>query len=175
MRLGLLKLAFVGVAFLMCWIYRKHTSALITAVLISLVLLLIINVFHDTLLKRIRAARCCSEVYRKGLMRLENRWVGTGDKGEQFYDPRHLYARDLDILGRGSLYELLCTCRTRMGKTCLAEWLLAPATLSTIEERQTAIRELREKVEFREELGPKEVQAKLSPIRFCLFDGQSKT
>jgi hypothetical protein len=152
LRLGLLKLALAGVALVMCWIYRTSTVVLIAGFLTSLSLLLIINVLHDRILKQLQAAKRCSEVYQKGLMRLESRWAGKGEKGEQFYNPRHLYAKDLDILGEGSLYELLCTCRTRMGKIRLAEWLLAPSEVSVIKERQNAIRELHEKVEFREGL-----------------------
>ena len=150
--LGRLKLVLVVVTLVMCWIYRTSMVFLIEGFLTFLALLLMMNFLHDRLQKRLQAAKRCSEVYRKGLMRLENRWAGSGDNGEQFYNPRHLYAKDLDILGEGSLYELLCTCRTRMGKRCLAEWLLAPATLPVIGERQTAIRELREKPELREGL-----------------------
>ncbi|MGC2401924.1 MAG: mismatch repair protein [Acidobacteriaceae bacterium] len=153
LRLGRLKLALAGVALVLCWRYRTDTLVLIAGLLTSLALLLIINILHGRILRQLQAARRCSEVYRKGLMRLECRWAGNGDKGEQFYNPRHLYAKDLDILGEGSLYELLCTCRTRMGKICLAEWLLAPSgDVSVIKERQDAIRELHEKIEFREGL-----------------------
>src|SRR5438552_11515146 len=47
--------------------------------------------------------------YERGLARLENRWAGTGVTGERFLDETHPYAEDLDIFGKGSLFELLCT------------------------------------------------------------------
>src|SRR5262249_16702396 len=48
--------------------------------------------------------------------------------------------------------ELLCTARTSPGKNTLASWLMAPAGLPEIEKRQTAVRELAPRLEFREEI-----------------------
>jgi hypothetical protein len=100
---------------------------------------------------RSRAERA-ADFYRKGLARLEDRWPGTGQQGDQFDDPRHVYAADLDLFGKGSLFELLCTVRTRMGEERLAEWLKAPASLSEIRERHAGIADLKDRVDLREEL-----------------------
>ena len=35
---------------------------------------------------------------------------------------------DLDLFGKGGLFELLCTVRTRMGEERLAQWLKTPRT-----------------------------------------------
>ena len=43
-------------------------------------------------------------------------WVGKGNQGERFRDPKHLYADDLDLFGRGSIFELLSTARTAAGE-----------------------------------------------------------
>src|SRR5262249_23241046 len=69
-----------------------------------------------------------------------------------FDDPHHIYAADLDLFGRGSLFELLCTVRTRMGEEHLAQWLKEPATLESIRDRQASIKELRDRLDLREEL-----------------------
>src|SRR5262249_817109 len=61
-------------------------------------------------------------------------------------------AEDLDILGPGSLFQLLSTARTRMGRGCLARWLLAPAGPQEIQARQAAVAELKQKLDLREEL-----------------------
>jgi MutS domain V len=90
--------------------------------------------------------------YRKGLARIEDRWTGTGQQGTQFDDPHHVYASDLDLFGKGSLFELLCTVRTRMGEERLAQWLKAPASLDLILERQAGITDLKDRLELREEL-----------------------
>ena len=55
-----------------------------------------------------------------------------GRQGLEYLDLEHPYAADLDLFGAGSLFERLCTARTRAGEETLASWLLAPATPETI-------------------------------------------
>ncbi len=100
---------------------------------------------------RARAHRA-AEFYRRGLARIEDRWQGTGQHGTQFDDPHHVYASDLDLFGKGGLFELLCTVRTRMGEERLAQWLKAPAPPSEIRERHASIHELKGRTDLREEL-----------------------
>jgi hypothetical protein len=100
---------------------------------------------------RSRADRA-ADFYREGLARIEDRWTGTGQQGTQFDDPHHVYAADLDLFGKGSLFELLCTVRTRMGEERLAQWLKSPASLDTIRQRQAGITDLKDRLDLREEL-----------------------
>jgi hypothetical protein len=90
--------------------------------------------------------------YERALARVENRWAGGGNQGERFRDPQHLYADDLDVFGRGSLFELLSSSRTAAGDRFLASWLLAPGELAEVLERQAAVEELRPRLELREDL-----------------------
>lgn len=90
--------------------------------------------------------------YRRGVARLEGTWAGTGVVGEEFSDPDHVFARDLNLFGKGSLFELLCTTRTEMGRRRLASWLLeSPAGSETLA-RQEAIQELTARSRLREEI-----------------------
>ena len=61
-----------------------------------------------------------------------------------------MYGEDLDLFGSGSLYELLCTARTRAGEDLLARWLLSPAGPDQVLERQSAIAEARGEIDLRE-------------------------
>ena len=90
--------------------------------------------------------------YERGLARLEDRWAGTGEPGERFRDDRHVYANDLDLFGRGSLFELLSLARTRTGEATLAAWLTAPASPADILGRQAAVEELASRLDLREQL-----------------------
>lgn len=90
--------------------------------------------------------------YERGIARIEDRWAGSGETGERFADQSHIYAEDLDLFGRGSLFELLCTARTRAGEEKLAAWILMPATVAEIRARQKAIDELRSRLDLRESL-----------------------
>src|SRR5579864_782833 len=100
---------------------------------------------------RDRATRA-ADFYRRGLARMEDRWTGQGADGREFQSPDHLYADDLDLLGEGSLFQLLCAARTRMGKARLASWLLAPAGPGEVQKRQLAVKELAAKLDLREDL-----------------------
>jgi len=100
---------------------------------------------------RSRAQRAVA-FYRAGLERLSDRWRGSGLTGERFERPHHIYAADLDLFGKGSLYELLCAARTSMGEDTLARWLLAPAGLAAIRERHASIADLHDRVDLREDL-----------------------
>jgi hypothetical protein len=108
--------------------------------------------YHGRVLNaRDRAARAAS-FYERGLARLEERWQGAGSTGERFRNPSHLYADDLDLFGHASVFELLATTRTSGGEAVLASWLLAPAPIDVIRDRQLAVQELGPKLDLREDL-----------------------
>jgi hypothetical protein len=98
-----------------------------------------------------RAGRAVS-FYRRGLARLDEKWMGQGQQGLRFQNEEHPYAADLDLFGKDSLFELLCTARTRTGEDTLAAWLLGPASSEEIRARQGAVAELREQLDLREDL-----------------------
>ncbi|MGH8318594.1 MAG: MutS-related protein [Steroidobacteraceae bacterium] len=109
--------------------------------------------YHAALRRRHARAGRAAEFYRRGLARLEDRWAGIGNRGEQFGDVHHVYAADLDLFGEGSLFELLCAARTRMGEETLARWLLAPTAAAEVRERQTCVQDLRDRLDLRERIG----------------------
>ena len=90
--------------------------------------------------------------YERGLARLEDRWPGTGEPGERFRDDSHVYANDLDLFGRGSLFELLSLARTQAGEAMLARWLTTAAHPGEIQERQAALTEFAFMLDLRESL-----------------------
>ena len=112
----------------------------------------VLSVLHERRLHQIRLRQRAIEFYERGQARIEDRWAGTGETGERFLDPSHPYARDLDIFGTASLFELLCTARTRAGEETLAAWLLAAASMEEITARHGAIRDLNNRIELHEEL-----------------------
>jgi hypothetical protein len=120
----------------------------------------VLAVIHTKHLQRFDRARSAERVYLRGVDRLDNRWAGTGRGGDAFGE-NHPYARDLDLFGPGSLFELLNTTRTEAGETTLAEWLRGPAPLPEVIARQGAVGELRPMLDFREDVA---VLASESPI-----------
>lgn len=87
---------------------------------------------------------------RERLRRLEGEWHDSEEAAFNPSEPEHPYAGDLDLFGKGSLYEYLSTARTGFGRQTLSEWLLDGATLDEVLARQAAIQELREHHDLRE-------------------------
>jgi len=109
-------------------------------------------VLHDGVIRSRHGARRAVAFYETGLARLDHRFGGAGDAGARFLDSDHPYARDLDLFGPGTLFELLSAARTRMGENALAAWLKAPGSPAHITARQAAIAELRPRLDLREDL-----------------------
>lgn len=109
-------------------------------------------VWHDRVLRAADRMTQAVAFYDRGIARIEDRWDGMGETGARFLDDDHLYARDLDIFGPSSLFQLLSRARTHLGEDLLARWLTRPAALTTVRLRQDAIAELRPELDFREAL-----------------------
>jgi hypothetical protein len=74
------------------------------------------------------------------------------ENGVEFNDFHHPYAYDLDIFGEHSLFQNLNRTATFIGKKTTANQLLILSTSEQIVENQTAIKELSEKLDWRQEL-----------------------
>jgi len=108
-------------------------------------------VVHARLLNRTERSRRAYRLYERGLARLEGRWAGVGSDGQRFLAD-HPYARDLDLFGRGSLFELVNSARTEAGEATLADWLKQGSGVDEVRARQAAVDELRHRLDFREDL-----------------------
>ena len=148
------------------WIARRILFA-ITAVLgvlafdghitawwiaLPVVVFIALMVIHQRVLGEIERLTRAAKFYERGLARVDDNWAGAGETGEQFADKSHAYAEDLDLFGRGSLFELLSTARTRAGEAKLAAWLMSPADVTVVRARQAAVEELRARLDLREDL-----------------------
>lgn len=130
----------------------KYAPGSLLYLVLPVALILLLFVLHEKVLQSLGRSARLKNFYDAGISRLEDRWAGTGETGGRFLDLAHPYARDLDLFGNGSLYELLCTARTRAGQQTLAAWLLAPASVQEILARQEAVKELAPLIDFREQL-----------------------
>src|SRR6185436_2119107 len=73
------------------------------------------------------------------------------EDGKEYTDAHHPFSYDLDIFGKGSLYQFLNRTTTSFGKSTLSQSLLHPDT-TIIKERQEAIKELSHLLDFRQQL-----------------------
>jgi hypothetical protein len=150
-RLGFAKLALAAITLISAGVLLGH-PAMIELVVAPAGVFVLLAVLHEKLIRSLRLRARSIEFYERGLARLNDRWAGTGETGERFLDPAHPYARDLDLFGRASLFELLCTARTQAGEETLAAWLLTAAPIEEVLRRQEAVRDLKDHVTFRENL-----------------------
>jgi len=151
-RIGMLRLVvFVaGIAI----IYYSYRSNVLSPwwIILPVAGFLALVILQERVLQARRKSERAATFYQRGLARLAGSWVGCGEQGARFLDSSHPYAEDLDLFGKGSLFELICTARTRMGEDALAAWLKAPASPQEIRDRQAAVEELRRKLDLREDL-----------------------
>lgn len=138
------------IAFFMLWFLHELHG--IWPLFVGLGAFVVLAIIHERVLRKIRDIKTTITHYECGVARLEDRWAGMGEGGDRFLDPIHPYARDLDLFGKGSVFELLCTFRTRAGEETLAHWLLEPASPDEIRARQGAAEELKTRIGFREKL-----------------------
>jgi MutS domain V len=163
-RLGNAKLAVIAAAIVLLWlIFAKHASAY--WLILPAGIYAALAILHEQTIRARDHAETAATFYRAGFARIEDRWSGRGASGERFRDPKHVYADDLDLFGRGCLFELLSTARLPMGENRLADWLRAPSPVQVVIDRQGLVAELRPKLVLREDLAitGKDVAARLHP------------
>src|SRR5215469_6861033 len=137
-QLGIAKIVVVAAVLgLFAW-YVKTRALSIVGLIPLAVLFVALEVAHSSALRSLARCRGLIGFYERGLARLRDGWIGKGEAGQEFLDAEHPYARDVDLFGEGSLFELLCTARTNAGQELLAEWLKKPASLHEIASRQAA-------------------------------------
>jgi hypothetical protein len=136
--------------------------------LLPIAMFVVLVARHERIRALGRRTQRAAAFYERGLARIEDRWISVeavydrlGSRAEtravidrpySDFNPAHPYAIDLDIFGKGSLFELLSQARTRSGERALAAWLMAPASPSEIADRQQAIDELRNNLDLREDI-----------------------
>jgi hypothetical protein len=150
-QLGYYRLGAVMAAGVVVWLALAGYFSILWVLLPAAVFALLV-VIHDRLLRILERRRRAARYFEKGLARLAGSWAGSGEPGDRYLDASHPYAQDLDLFGKGSLFELLSTARTRIGEDTLARWLLSPAAPEDARARQQAVEELRSRIDLREDL-----------------------
>jgi hypothetical protein len=143
----------LGLLVVVIWLAeRERLPVKLALVMAPAVLLEGLTRWRNRVAKEWRRAAKAADFYEQRLACVEDRWAGSGRPGTRYLDEEHPCAADLDLFGRGCLFELLCTARTRAGEDTLAAWLKAPAGPDEVRERQAAVAELRDRLDLREEI-----------------------
>lgn len=164
-KIGNAKLVVVVAGFLSAYLSFSRNLFPASWLLILITAYLILALWHELILRAKAQAAIAADYYRKGMARMEDRWAGTGQTGDRFRTENHVYADDLDLFGKGSLFELLSTARLPMGENRLADWLRQPSPKPVVLARQELVAELRQKLDLRESIAVtgESLRARLDP------------
>lgn len=138
-------------AFIIYFYNKKLHFMVISVILIFLILYgILINIqnrikYHKNLCLNIIS------INKDSIERVGGNWTDFTDNGEEFKDETHQYSYDLDIFGKGSLYQYINSTVTFTGKQILRKTLSDAIYLpEEIYERQKAVIELSKKIGWRQ-------------------------
>ncbi|GAA0069859.1 MutS family DNA mismatch repair protein [Clostridium sardiniense] len=127
---------------------------LIGGEVLLLVVLVCTVIYHNKLInKRIKVERFL-EINEKGVKRISGEFRTIEDDGSEYINDSHPFSSDIDIFGKSSLFQLINDTLTKGGREKLVSNLSLKKlpTKEIIEKKQEAIKELGEKIKWRQEL-----------------------
>ncbi len=151
-RVAYARLAVFVAGVALAWFVFETKQVAWPWLLVPVIVFFTLLYWHGGLYGLLRRTERAASFYQKGLDRLSDAWMGKGNQGASYLDPKHPHAGDLDIFGKASLFELLATTGSPWGTKTLASWLLAPASPDTVRARQAAVAELAPLVDLRESI-----------------------
>ncbi len=113
---------------------------------------LIFLVLHQQALRSLKQVQGLYELNTQALARLDRNWQGIPVPEVSDFSRKFSFAKDLDLFGRASLFQLACTANTVQGRSTLERWFVTPAIPSIIQARQQAVAELAPQLESRQEM-----------------------
>ncbi|MCC5911290.1 MAG: DNA mismatch repair protein [Clostridiaceae bacterium] len=117
-----------------------------SSVLIFSSLFIYLVLEYNKLKRMLKYGQSMLKINNDSYKRLDGTWIDFEDTGEEFRDEHHEYSHDLDIFGRGSLFQWINATNTYLGRNRFKEWLTNPChSEDFLHNRQAALNELGEK------------------------------
>ena len=147
-NLGVLRFAiFLATSFLIYFTFGDFRTVFIIAFLgVFLFSFLVVKYINLKIEKDITEAKL--EI-NKTEIKVLNSHFSHLDSGEEFVNPLHFYSNDIDLFGKGSFFQYINRTATNDGKVVLAN-TFTENKIVTILEKQNALKELSEKVIWRQ-------------------------
>jgi MutS domain V len=139
-------------AAVLAWFVFARRAAPVWVLLVPFVAFVVLVVRHQRIIRARTLASRAVAFYQRGIARMKDDWIGRGITGDRFRDPTHVYSEDLDLFGKGGVFELVALTRTAAGEDMLAHWLLGAAETGVVLLRQAAVAELRSNLRLREDI-----------------------
>ena len=115
---------------------------------------LIVAGIHSTIELSLERDRLRLQSARQSIARVQRRWdqLPTNKVAAEKIAAIENVARDLDLFGSESLFQLLGTVHTPLGIDTMTQWISRGASVDEIRLRQASVKELREQFEWRQRL-----------------------
>jgi hypothetical protein len=144
-------LLFVGTGVSIYYSFRFPGPLFVVVSVLSFIGFLIAGFVDGDFKKRIKRFENLIRINELEILAIGGNYAGF-DPGNRFVDQDHPYTHDLDIFGEGSLFQYVNRTSTIFGSERLADYFSNAFHFSDkILERQQAIAELTDKIEFRQQ------------------------
>ncbi len=153
--LSFLKLLFVIIGiFFLFRVVLHFTPFSLYAFLFFFFVFVATAVIHEHYIKQRKFQTTLKIINQEETKAIQGTFLDYGDGGE-FVDSDHAFTMDLNIFGNRSVFHFINRTTTSLGKKVLSDWLkIFPASspFNKIRDRQDAVKELSEKIDFRQNL-----------------------
>jgi MutS domain V len=130
---------------------KAGPSWLIASAPLFVAFMVIVRV-HEQVLRGAAELRQRLQISETQIARLDRRWDRLPVTNIEVPPEHEPVANDLDLFGHASLYQLVSQAHTPFGSDTLRDWLLEPAPISEIADRQQAVAFLAPAANIREEI-----------------------
>lgn len=137
-----------------------------TIIVFGIAIFIVFVVYHTKIKSYEKYLESKITIIENYIFRIDGNWVEFNDIGEEALDSNHVYTNDLDIFGKGSLFQLINTTKTFLGREILINTLSGNNKEKNIEKKQEAVKEISDNLEFSIEmqtLGKINIDASKSP------------
>ena len=143
----------LGFAILIISYIKNNCYLFYFGILITVLLFCYLGALYQVIKNKKLYINALYDVNDISIKRLTGEWKSFDDAGEDFIDKNHNYSYDLDIFGKGSLFQWMNASHTYIGRQKLKEILTEkPKNEQNIYDRQSAVKELAPKINFRQRL-----------------------
>lgn len=143
-KLGWLRvICFLGAAFsVVCGYETKSKGYYLVGAVLLIGFIFLVSCYNQ-LKKKLDYEKAQKKVVEGYLHRLGKEWMDFKEDGTAYINQEEPRIKDLDLLGKGSLFQYICTSHTPYGKQLLAHDLTYGVDNQKIKGRQQAIKELK--------------------------------
>lgn len=136
-----------------CYTRRDLFFGIVLFVLHIILFLFLVKI-HEKIYINKERVKGFIELNKKEIERINGKWKSFDDKGEEYLDLKHPFINDLDIFGNNSLFQWVNNTKTTYGRESLKNLMMFNnlPRREEILERQSSLKELADKIDFRQEL-----------------------